>query len=68
LTENRFGTSFATIEDLGKILESDRLDGYIDSVSKTAARFTIENRIGGLESFLLEVMGRRGGDDTGERE
>ena len=68
LTENRFGSCFETIEDLGKILESDRLGGYVDSVSKTAARFAIENRIGGLESFLLEVLGKRGGDDQGGRE
>jgi hypothetical protein len=66
LTENRFGTSFATIEDLGKVLESDRLGVYVDTVSKTAARFTIENRIGGLERFLSDVLGNRSGEDTGE--
>ena len=66
LTENRFGASFATIEDLGKILDSDRLGGYVDSVSNTAAHFTIENRIGGLERFLSNVLGRRCGEDPGE--
>ncbi len=67
LTENRFGESFATIEDLGKILTSDRLAGYIESVGKTADRFSIENRIAGLESFLSDVAGRCGGEGSGER-
>ncbi len=66
LTENRFGTSFATVEDLGKILEGDRLGGYADSVNGTAARFAIENRIGGLERFLSDVLGKHGSADSGE--
>ena len=66
LTENRFGTSFATVEDLGRILKSGRLGGYADSVNGTAARFAIENRIGGLERFLSVVLGKHGSADPGE--
>ena len=66
LTENRFGASFATIEDLRSILESDRPERYIECVTQTAARFAIENRIGGLERFLSDVLGRGAGEAPGE--
>jgi len=58
LRENHFGTSFRTIGDLGNLLKSGEMSGYLDSIRQTASRFSIENRIGGLERFLMDLIGK----------
>lgn len=58
LGENHFGTSFRSIEDLERILKSGEMAGYLDSVRRSASRFSIENRVGELERFLEGVSGK----------
>ncbi len=58
LRENHFGTSFHSVEDLGKLLTGGEMAGYSDGVKRSASRFSIEDRIGDLERFLAEVSGR----------
>jgi len=66
LRENHFGTSFHSIEDLGNLLRSKEMSGYLDSVRQAASRFSIEHQIGGLERFLVDLSGKCVGGDGGE--
>jgi hypothetical protein len=59
LRENRFGDAFHSVTHLGALLRDGPRGEWQRAVRERAARFSIEERIGVLEDFLLDVAGRR---------
>lgn len=55
LENNNFGTSFHSVSHLHKILKSDQVKAYSEAVDHCGSRFSIEERISELESFLLDT-------------
>jgi hypothetical protein len=56
LKENRFGTCFNSIPHLGEILRGSEVKELVQSVRRNAHKFSIENKIEDLESFLSQVI------------